>query len=99
MNRTKLFQDDLAQKVTLMIDKYFLSVKESDSWNRLNRKYRELDVAPVEYASINELEYQVNIHNEEHDDAKTLLLVSKLYEAEIINIHSMIPRGQIKPKP
>jgi hypothetical protein len=98
MSKTKLFQDDLAQKLTLMIDKYLLSVKEGGSWNQLNRKYRELDVPPVKYGSIGELEHQVNIHDEEHDDAKTLILVSKLCEAEIINIHSMIPRGQIKPK-
>ncbi|MEO3946220.1 hypothetical protein [Gorillibacterium sp. CAU 1737] len=99
MNKTKLFQDDLAQKVTLMVENFFQTVKEGDSWNRLNRKYRELDVPPVKFESIDELEFQLNIQDEENDDAKTLLLVSKLCEAEIINIHSMIPKRKIKPKP
>ncbi|MEK5489274.1 hypothetical protein MKZ24_00890 [Paenibacillus sp. FSL R7-0297] len=99
MNRTKLFQEDLAQKLTLMIDRYFHSIKENDSSESLNRKYREVNIAPVNYASLGELEYKINTFDEEQDDAKFLLLASKLCETEIINIHSMIPRGHIKPKP
>lgn len=99
MNRTRLFQEDIAKKVTLMIEKYFLSVKESDSWNRLNSKYLETVLDPVGYPSFDELEYKLNIRYELEDDSKILLLVSKIFEAEIINIHSMIPRGKIKPKP
>lgn len=86
MTLTKQFQDEVATKVTSLLEIYIDEVKGTDQWQQLSDQYANHQVVPRRYHSIDEFIDYNGFHLDREADVSRLFLCERLVNIETESI-------------
>ena len=96
MTLTKQFQNEVATKVTSLLEIYIDEVKGTDQWQQLSAQYANHQVLPRRYHSIHAFIESNGFHLERETDASRLFLSERLVNIETESIRQ---RGNYRRVP